>query len=246
MAFQRTSTEGIATSEFDSLYAFANLTIALVVSMPSYLQHTRLERASVMENMQTLLSLLKGTYALVTSDPAKINDSVFQVTMDYLMLPPPELTDESTRNALARLKLISHDESAASLGSCTEKSYLDAIGWLRNCFAYYDAGKYNYLMAWPLTIDIPMLRALETYDNVALLLLLHWAVLLHRLSGHKWWVKDAGKLLVSELTPLMSRKDDIWVDCIYWVHQQVGLSYYANTYPRALSRALDLRSAHLG
>jgi hypothetical protein len=244
LAFQQRPEVSLTGPEFDSIYAFTNLTIALVISMPSYLRHTRLERGGVMENMQTLFGLLRGTHALVTSNPTMIQDSVFSVTMDFLMLPPPELTDESTKHALTRLKLITHNEATAGLGSCAQSSYADGIEWLQTCFAYFNTGMYIYFMVWPLNLDAALLQALGSSDSVALLLLLHWAVLLHRLSGHKWWAKDAGKLLVCEVTHLLSRKEEVWLESIHWVHQQVGLPYYAKTYPRILPETLK-QSGHL-
>ncbi|KAI1487112.1 hypothetical protein F5X96DRAFT_174561 [Biscogniauxia mediterranea] len=78
----------------------------------------------------------------------------------------------------------------------------------------------------------------ESADPLALLILMHWAVLLDRLGGEYWWARDLGRRLVEgasgALLPVVGcgRKggwewewewERDWVESVAWVRGRVGL-----------------------
>jgi hypothetical protein len=62
---------------------------------------------------------------------------------------------------------------------------------------------------------------------MALLILMHWAVLLDKLEGRFWWAGPTGKLLVIEISNALTQS--LMIDepeCktgIIWARQQTGL-----------------------
>lgn len=64
-------------------------------------------------------------------------------------------------------------------------------------------------------------------ESMALLILLHWAVLLETL-GELWWARGAGESLVEDLVAALERAvlssgcGSSWIEAVEWARQEAG------------------------
>lgn len=105
-----------------------------------------------------------------------------------------------------------------------------AIEILRHCFASQSNSNIATGLLWPAKIPRDFLQALDLADPVALLTVMHWGVLVHRIRDEKWWIGTAGRSLVSEISYLLSAQRQKYNDdenrrvrLLAWPRRQVGL-----------------------
>lgn len=68
------------------------------------------------------------------------------------------------------------------------------------------------------------MQAIKSSDHIALLALLHWAVLCHRAGYDLWYMKCAGKTLVAEVSDNIDTVDNaLLAVALNWAREQVGL-----------------------
>ncbi|KAF2971769.1 hypothetical protein GQX73_g1816 [Xylaria multiplex] len=109
-----------------------------------------------------------------------------------------------------------------------------AIGLLQNCFAEEQrAILRGFCFVFPGGAGPDFAAAVKAFDPMALLILMHWAVLIERAGNEFWWAKELGKRLAigiwkaMQLLPPRSRSPILltpeWGESISWVCGQLRL-----------------------
>jgi len=76
-----------------------------------------------------------------------------------------------------------------------------AISLLRECFAKCANEDYcGYVLGWLNMAGEDYINAIKDNDNVALLVLVYWGVLIQTLGHQVWWARHYGRLLANEIS----------------------------------------------
>jgi hypothetical protein len=218
--FRAVSMNDMKAEKAQAIFAFCVLNLALTLAFPQHHHALDDDRTSVLEGITMVIGLLQGTRSIFLSNLALLKQSAF--CKGDPMNEPWQGIDAATQEAMDRLRSISSRESAVwSALDCVDPN-IEAINWLQHCFGL-GSKTIGVALIWPLKADLQFFKAIQDADSVALLVLLHWAVLMERMGRQTWWARDSGKLLVEELSPTIPRKDEEWHVSINWVREQVGL-----------------------
>lgn len=155
-------------------------------------------------------------------------DVVAQGPMGSLIYIPelkhPELIDEDVRESL---RLLEDRNAALDEDDEAKISYSRAISQLyvlfASCSIAEEDGGINTetaVFGWPITVPKEYIDALWKAGPMALVILAHYAVMLHRLS-HVWWAANWGPELVDAVVKLL---DDSWEPCLRWPLREVHRS----------------------
>ena len=125
--------------------------------------------------------------------------------------------DEDYNAALVRLKELYNEYVAISATSPT--IFAHAISSLSFC----SGGSKGRILAWLAMAGQDFMTNLKEYEPMALLILLHWAVLLMNLSD-LWWARNAGKRLVEDVAVALEKVAfesgpsclPKWVEAVRW------------------------------
>lgn len=141
----------------------------------------------------------------------------------------PDILDMDTKLAMGRLRLL-EEVTRTSRGTSSSRniSYEAAIALLERSFAEDVKGLIpGFCFAWPGEVGLDFISAMKKSEPVALFLLMHWAVLLHRIPQEAWWVRSVGRNLAEELSDVLSHSEysamPEWAAGISWVRRQVDL-----------------------
>lgn len=223
----------VAQDKHQALYAAASILMVLALALPRFLMEPG-EKYSMLEHMLNYLELLKGLIVVVYSkisdhreDPLLKNYR----TWDELDVRPLEST---TREALDRLVQLNEEIHGASrtkhdLSELQAMSYHAACRraafWLQECYERCsEPDTRGYMLAWLLMAGHDFIAAIKDKEPVALLMLMHWGVLLETQSYGIWWAQRVGRSLVEELSEVAAgSKNEKFADGVSWARAQVGL-----------------------
>jgi hypothetical protein len=197
-----------------AVFAFCVMNLALALGSLA-------GKPSILENVSLVFGLLQGVERCFFSHRALIEQGPF-CKAHPLEDSPWDGINPSTQEALDRLELIRSRESAIWVTSHCDDPNIEAIKWLQQCFGV-SIKTMGVALIWMLKADLEFFTAIRKSNDVALLVLLHWAVLLQQIGSHTWWARESGKLLVDEVSVSLPRKDKEWDLSISWVRSQVGL-----------------------
>ncbi|KAI9869717.1 MAG: hypothetical protein M1823_008977, partial [Watsoniomyces obsoletus] len=75
--------------------------------------------------------------------------------------------------------------------------------WLEECYITCDNDDYRtWCFGWIAMPGDDYIKAIKAKDQVALLVLAYWAILIHRLDTACWYTKGFGSSLVHEISEL--------------------------------------------
>ncbi|KAI2610547.1 hypothetical protein GGR54DRAFT_617390 [Hypoxylon sp. NC1633] len=230
-----------------ALYMFSALAGAVHMSIPR-------RTASVLEQVIVAFDLVIGSTSVALMGYPWLLDSPFpiQVFMSR-MGASHDWIDADDTAALARLRSINDQlhKSTSEPNSDTEEErgrvgivrdhelYDLVISNLETCFAEESRGLLRgFATAFPGQAGGKQFASrLNKSNPFALLLIMHWAVLINRLDDSFWWATSAGRGLVAEILDLLRTYHPLllleWEDAINYVVDQVTL-------PASQSRALSL------
>ena len=98
-----------------------------------------------------------------------------------------------------------------------------SIDELEICFKKRTQDKMVQCFRWLAVVDETFVSTIINLDPLALLITMHWAILLDRLGQDKWWARLTGKALVAEIERLLAGVKPGWVGTVGWVQRDVGL-----------------------
>jgi hypothetical protein len=225
----------VTAKNFHSVYMFSFLAVAMCLAMPQCFkeplngqQQDVLGRTALVMNLLNACSSLGATNfsMLLTGPPGESVVSALSV-MDGGYLSPGSLTG-NTEEALVRLMyLVELDANVKANAACRK-----AVDWLRVCFAIEIKRRdtiAGFGFAWPALAGHDFIVAFSNADVIALLIVMHWAVLLHGYGKEAWWAGSVGRDIVAEISRVVLLSlppDDMLPDIhlsIAWARQQVGL-----------------------
>lgn len=216
----RHAIDNIGPHNCDAVFAHSIVTTVIGIALPR-LTAARGERSSMTENVVTVFELLQGV-----SNIFRIGRSWFQTTLythsQFFDNTVSEL-DPDTEEALDRLGAI-NDAMLGPVNADEHRILKEALFLLRRCFCRYQKSKdVASVLAWLAAVDKDFAHALRRREPVALLALMHWAVLLGNLDGKYWWAQKSGTALVSELLVALRPGDSRWEAARLWPKQKLGL-----------------------
>ncbi|KAI1434267.1 hypothetical protein GGR50DRAFT_419014 [Xylaria sp. CBS 124048] len=238
---------------FSSMAAFINIAF-------SQCNFSEGGELNTLSTVAVAFDLLNGSINIAQADFQRLLDSPVPVRayFKYGLAPAVSLYHE-TRAAIYRLKSLnelyhhsSHYQAAtpalsdhlsiassppSSDGSSTTAvptPWNTAIALLHLCFAEEQRGVMRgFCFLFPGSAGPDFTAALKTSDPMALLILMHWTVLIERTSGEYWWAEKLGRRLAvgcwkaMQLSLRTSRSPALitpeWGESVAWVCAQLGL-----------------------
>lgn len=222
----------LTSANHQAMYAFSIINLALAVALPRY-SPREVGPTTIGDSLVTMFGLLQGVVSIFLRSRTWLDAGPFQNVVDRAAIRF-SLDNIDTRHtaAIARLRT-ANDEGYRALhadpaGSphdavCYHEANAAAIEKLEECFGWDTEDGRHVSLRWLATLEQRFVEAIAEREPVAMLITLHWAILLDRLSEKKWWAKSSGKLLVTELSMALRPCKPEWETAISWVHEQVGL-----------------------
>ncbi|KAH6687969.1 hypothetical protein F5X68DRAFT_206614 [Plectosphaerella plurivora] len=226
--------------------------LAFLVSSMAAVYHCAMPQVAIEAESNTSLGHIVGLFNLLngatTLGLAHVN-AILRSPMTSLHsigIPDQSILDVETRGVLARLNSINDALHARDnpdeirpdppLGPLVDpepltahETYRRAIHHLGSCFAEDARGVIrSYCSSYPGWNGKAFGHAVVAHDPMALVIIMHWGVLLDRLGKQMWWATSIGYGLVAELSDLLQHTDMMMlqevVDAIAWTRRQVGFN----------------------
>ncbi|KIW18387.1 hypothetical protein PV08_02675 [Exophiala spinifera] len=222
----------VTAANHQAVFAFSVLNMALAVALPYHLPRDN-NPTNIRQELPTMFGLLQGVVSIFSSARTWLSTGAFQGLVDRRMphMCRDEL-DHEHRTAMDRLRL-ANDEGYRLLCSDGASSPLRAVSYhesnlaaiesLEQLFLWETGADSRSCLRWLATLEGTIIDAISDHEPVAMLVTMHWAILLNKLGETRWWGKSCGKMLVTELSMTLKPLMPQWEPAISWVHQQVGL-----------------------
>jgi hypothetical protein len=131
-------------------------------------------------------------------------------------------------------------DAASIVSLAPETPFKVVVGLLQHCFAEEQRGVLRgFCFIFPGGAGAGFTAAIKASDPMALLILLHWAVLIHRAEGEFWWTKKLGQRLAIGISRAMQLSVPTspspalltpeWSESISWVCTQLNLPEFVYT-----------------
>ncbi|TKX23073.1 hypothetical protein C1H76_4725 [Elsinoe australis] len=218
-----------------SLYMFSALVVALEMGIPLCgkaqglpLREEKGEKG-LLRQIEQLFDVQSGMVQLAFADYEGFARSDYGPALvranEVLKSPLVGGLAISTEAALTRVKTVIECGSEDKV-----VVYHAALESLRICFVEEQRDTIKGLsLAYPSMVGKEFVELFKSGDDVALFVLMHWGVMLHRIGIFAWWATSFGQSLVTELSgkSMLSNAPQAalpeWWESIAWVRNQVGL-----------------------
>jgi hypothetical protein len=221
----RTELSQLSRENHYAVWIFSLLIAVFHIALPLEGASNGNDECSILGRMITFFDLYGGIVSVTTASLDWLVEGS-ALARQVLALEPASLglINDEVRTALGRLSHINE-----KIHNSKYDLYKTAITWLERGFAEDAKGVFiGFCFTWPAVLGSDFATALGESDHLAFLLLVHWAVLLHRLPEGAWWVNTTSEKLVTELSQIIwySRHASIleWRHSILWIQQKVGLA----------------------
>ncbi|KAJ5779865.1 hypothetical protein N7457_007585 [Penicillium paradoxum] len=217
----RAAVDSINPLNCEAALAQSIITTVVGIALPK-VTAARGETLSMTENIVVVFELLQGVKKIHRIGESWMKLELFSRRRNYWDTGSINL-DDDTREALERLGML-NDKTLASSDPDQHQVNKDAIVYLRhfsmraaNC---PDAAN---VLAWLAMIDKEFVDNVRRRQPLALLILMHWGVLLGELDGQHWWARGSGRVLVSELLNALYPEGVQWAKAVAWPQKKMGL-----------------------
>lgn len=235
----------ITPANFHSMYMFAFMAAAMYMARPLCpLEQRNRQPDGIIGRAAVVMKLLMACSGLAEQNVGQLLDvngvsgSSVTATMAAVgdVVRSPQFLGTSTEEALARLANLIETDAFLNLGRetfstspSTTATYRHAVRWLRVSFgmeAKYNETVRGFCLAWPALAGTDFVEAFSKAEVMAMLIVMHWAVLLDRLGSLAWWAASMGRDLVQEISRavLQLAVGPEIHQSIEWARQQVGLT----------------------
>ncbi|KAJ5758324.1 uncharacterized protein N7511_007018 [Penicillium nucicola] len=217
----RTAVDNITPMNCEAVLAQSIITTVIGIALPRA-SAARGESASITENIVVVFELLQGVKKIHRIGESWIKLELFARRRNYWDTGPIGL-DSETQAALERLGTL-NDETLASIDPDQHQINKEAIFYLRHFSTRVrtsvDAAN---VLAWLAMVDKEFVDNVRRRQPLALLILMHWGVLLGELDGQHWWARDSGRALVGELLDALHPADPQWAEAVGWPQKKMAL-----------------------
>lgn len=215
----RTAIDNLTPLNCEAVLAQSIVTTIIGIALPR-LTAERDESPSMTENIVMVFELLQGVRKIIKIGRSWIKLNLFARQSDFWENSPA--LDSDTERALTRLATL-NDEILVTTDAVQHKINQDVIAHLRRCYArFFDTEDPANVIAWLAAVDKDFVENVRRRQPFPLLVLMHWGVLLGELHGQRWWARESGRALVSELLEAL-RPGDRWKDVLLWPQQKMEL-----------------------
>jgi hypothetical protein len=216
----RNAIDSITPQNCDAVFAHSIVMIAISIASPR-LTVTRNEGTSITENIVVLFELLQGVRKILQVSHSWIKLDLF--SQGEFWKKTPEELDADTETALSNLSAL-NDEVMIGIYCEQHRINKDVISHLRHCYAKFArSADPAPVMAWLARVEKDFVDSLRCRQPFSLLILMYWGVLLAGLDGQRWWARNSGKALVSELLDALRSGDPRWNGALSWVQRKLSL-----------------------
>ncbi|KAH6714935.1 hypothetical protein BKA61DRAFT_603392 [Leptodontidium sp. MPI-SDFR-AT-0119] len=222
LALAHNALQNINQGNSGAVFMFSIMTMIFAIVPP--LSVPGITFRSPLENLLVLFEFQKGTASLAGICRHWLETSPFGWIFG---LKPPENTVRVNENfdiAITRLKELN--------ASYTENPPTDSVVYSNaiNSLSFCSVGSRGRVLAWLTMAGQDFLSKLKEEEPMALLILIHWAVLLESLND-LWWAKNAGKRLVEDVVVVLekvafssgARRLPGWAEAVGWARWEAGV-----------------------
>ncbi|KAI1827346.1 hypothetical protein F4861DRAFT_550894 [Xylaria intraflava] len=242
------------------LYIFSSMTAFINIAF-SQCNFSEGGELNTLSTVAVAFDLLNGSFNIARTNFQQLLDSPVPIRayLSYGLAPAVSLYPD-TGAALSRLESLnemyhnsraqptptpseaklgvaspsSSDSGLSTISVRTPPPWSAAIELLRLCFTEDQRGvMHGFCFVFPGSAGPDFTAALKTSDPMALLILMHWSVLIDRASAEYWWAKDLAQRLVvgswkaMQLFPPTSPSPAVftpeWGESVAWVCAQLRL-----------------------
>jgi Fungal specific transcription factor domain len=206
----------INTNNCHALFAFSCFTAIVSFATP------HLTTPKALDPLKEVIDgflLWRGISAVVES----CFEAIAQGPMGTLFyLPDHKRPDHLAEDMKQSLQVLEERKDALDADDTAKQGYAGAIGQLYILFAsctgsHEEFNSETAVFGWPILVPREFIDTLWKSEPMALAILAHYAVMLHRIS-HAWWAASWGLALVEAVDDQL---DESWEPCLRWPRQQV-------------------------
>jgi hypothetical protein len=197
----------------DAALAQSVVTTAISLALPQ-LTAVRDNAMSMTENIITVFELLQGVKKILTIGQRQswVNLELFS-RGEFWQKDRLAALDGDTSAALDQLIALNGSQGLEANG--------DVLNHLRHCFMKFSCSPGPApVLAWLAAVDKGFVENLRQGQPFFMLVLAYWGILLGELDGKRWWARNSGRALVSELVSGLDTQD-AWEGCLGWVKRKL-------------------------
>lgn len=218
----RTAIDHLTPQNCEAVAAQSIITTVIGIALPR-MTAVQDEGCNMTENIIVVFELLQGVKNIYDIGRAWIKLQFFSRRKQMEDTDSSEM-DANTTAALDRLVTINEEAFKKTVDMDQYQINTDVIDHLRSCSVLFaSTGDPAHVLAWLAKVDKEFVDNVRHRQPLALLILMHWGVLLGRLEGHRWWAQKSGRALVSELLRVIRPVDVRWEDSLLWSKQMMGI-----------------------
>ncbi|CBF82058.1 hypothetical protein AN5349.2 [Aspergillus nidulans FGSC A4] len=214
----RHAIDDINPQNSDAVFAHSVVTTIICIALP---RHTaeKDENIGAYEKIVLATELLQGVSKILNLYRGWVTLKPFTYESNFWGNSTTAL-DQDTEIALNNLSMLTDEVS----NSEQRNVFHEAVKLLRQCFVRYaNSRDIASILAWLAAADKGFVHALRCRHPLALLILMHWGVLIHELDGRLWWAQNSGSALVLELLVELQSYQPRWKNILLWPKQKIGL-----------------------
>ncbi|KAJ5125162.1 hypothetical protein N7526_007339 [Penicillium atrosanguineum] len=217
----RAAIDNLTSQNCEAVLAQSIVTTVIGIALPR-VTTARDEGSNMTENIVVVFELLQGVKKIIHIGGSWIKLNLFTRQKSLRESDATDL-DCETQAALDRLATL-NDETLASIDTDQYRINKDVIAHLLHCFTLFSKSlDPANVLAWLAAVDKEFVDNVRRRQPLALLILMHWGVLLGELDGTWWWARKSGRALISELSHILRPGDMRWADSLAWPQQKMGL-----------------------
>lgn len=218
----RAAIDNLTPQNCEAVLAQSIVTTVIGIALPR-VTAPRDDNSNMTENILLVFELLQGVKKIIHIGRSWIKINLYSRQKErYESMGPTEL-DSDASAAFDRLAML-NEETVASMDAQQYLINKEVIDHLRDCYTLYassqDPGE---VLAWLAAVDKEFVDNVRRQQPLALLILMHWGVLLGELDGRWWWASNSGKSLVLELLQVLLPADARWTEYLSWPQRRMGL-----------------------
>ncbi|OKO90348.1 Sterol uptake control protein 2 [Penicillium subrubescens] len=217
----RAAIDNLTPQNCEAVLAQSIVTTVIGIALPR-VTAPRDENSNMIENMLVVFELLQGVKKIIHIGRSWIKINLYSRQRDLYDTSLPEL-DTDASAAFDRLAML-NEETVAGMDPQQYLVNKEVIEHLRTCYTLYasslDPGG---VLAWLAAVDKEFVDNVRRRQPLALVILMHWGVLLGELDGRWWWAQNSGKSLVLELLRVLQPADAQWTGFLSWPQRRMGL-----------------------
>lgn len=208
----------VTESSCRAIYVTSMGYFVLTMAM-AHIAPMREERETVEQSIFSLLVLYKGPRRLLRMFGQQLSAGPLSATLAKKDMRQYSNHDQKFLQALDRLRTINDMEYAKLFPNFHEANQA-ALQELQECSTRFINGVDLAIVGWLTLLEDDFIGLLQQHQNLPILVMMHWAVLLDR--SKTWWLPRSGRALVHELSDALSDLTTEEQEARAWCQLQVS------------------------